>query len=81
MQKHLTAREREMHSSSKKSHQYGMKSQPRGTSKRMNDTTGYESNPGGYHNLNNSDGEQDGYTEEAVPLRQLQFHQEKNAHD
>jgi len=46
MQKHLTAREREMHSSSKKSHQYGMKSQPRGTSKRMNDTTGYESNPG-----------------------------------
>jgi hypothetical protein len=61
-----------MHSSSKKSHQYGMKSHPRGTNRRMNDTTGYESNPAGYHNLNNSDGEQDnGYTEEGAQLRQL----------
>ena len=37
----------------------------------MNDTTGYESNPGGYHNINNSDGEGDVYTEEVGPLRQL----------
>ena len=49
-----------------------MKSHPRGTNRRMNDTTGYESNPAGYHNLNNSDGEQDnGYTEEGAQLRQL----------